>query len=68
MIKRFVKNGKVITSTTETLPPRVPKSESKTTLVEVEETKVEETKVESATRTCNSCVEGKPSHGFNFLP
>ncbi len=57
MIKRFVKNGRVITSTTETLAPRaVPHSESKTTLVAVEE---KEAKVETATRTCNSCIEGK---------
>jgi next to BRCA1 gene 1 protein len=54
MIKRFVKNGKVITSTTETLAPKAAHSESKTTLVEVAETKVE-----SASRTCNSCIQGK---------
>jgi len=55
MIKRFVKNGKVINSTTETIAPKpkVPSfSESKTTLVP------EETKI-IATRTCNSCIQGK---------
>jgi next-to-BRCA1 protein 1 len=54
MIKRFVKNGKVINSTTETIAPK-PKalfSESKTTLV------TEEPKI-VATRTCNSCIQGK---------
>ena len=58
MIKRFVKNGKVITSTTETLPPRISHNESKTTLVEVE-TKEEEEEEEIATRTCNSCIQGE---------
>jgi next-to-BRCA1 protein 1 len=54
MIKRFVKNGKVINSTTETLSPK-PKptaSASKTTLVAPEEN------VASATRTCNCCIHG----------
>ncbi|TVY28460.1 Next to BRCA1 gene 1 protein [Lachnellula hyalina] len=53
MIKRFVKNGKVINSTTETIAPKpkVPAfSESKTTLVP------EETKI-TPTRTCNSCIQ-----------
>lgn len=56
MIKRFVKNGQVINSTTETIAPK-PKalfSDSKTTLVAPEETKIV-----TATRTCNSCVQGK---------
>ena len=55
MIKRFVKNGKVINSTTETLSPK-PKpaaSESKTTLVAPEEESVH-----IATRTCNCCIQG----------
>lgn len=61
MIKRFVKNGRVITSTTETLAPRaVPHSESKTTLVAVEE---KEVKANIRIRTCNSCIGGK-SRGF----
>jgi next-to-BRCA1 protein 1 len=54
MIKRSVKNGKVVNSTTETLPPRIPQSESKTTLV----APAEETKASIATRTCNSCIQG----------
>jgi next-to-BRCA1 protein 1 len=55
MIKRFVKNGKVTNSTTETLSPK-PKpvaSESKTTLVAPEEENVT-----NATRTCNCCIQG----------
>ncbi|KAG9228622.1 hypothetical protein BJ875DRAFT_489683 [Amylocarpus encephaloides] len=52
MIKRFVKNGKVINSVTERLAPK-PKapltSESKATLVE-------EAKIPLATRTCNCCI------------
>jgi next-to-BRCA1 protein 1 len=51
MIKRFVENGKVINSTTETLAP---KSSVETTEVEEEETEEEE-----PTRTCNSCIQGK---------
>lgn len=52
MIKRFVKGGKVINSTTETIEPKVKASESKTTLVQPEEEYV-------ATRTCNCCIQGK---------
>jgi next-to-BRCA1 protein 1 len=51
MIKRYVKNGKVIASTTETIEPKA-FSASKTTLVE-------EAKINVATRTCNSCIQGK---------
>ncbi|KAG0651986.1 ZZ-type zinc finger-containing [Hyphodiscus hymeniophilus] len=59
MIKRFVKNGKVINSTTETLSPKLKPaaSESKTTLVAPEE----ET---GATRTCNSCIQEFPEESF----
>jgi next-to-BRCA1 protein 1 len=57
MIKRNVKNGKVVASTTERLAPRIHASDSKTTLIELEETKVE-----AATRTCNSCIQGLISH------
>jgi next-to-BRCA1 protein 1 len=53
MIKRFVKNGKVINSTTETIAPKSTFSASKTTLVQPEESKM------TATRTCNSCIQGK---------
>jgi next-to-BRCA1 protein 1 len=49
MIKRYVKYGKVINSTTE-IAPKKTASESKTTLVADER---------ENTRTCNSCVDGK---------
>ncbi|TAQ89421.1 hypothetical protein B7494_g2254 [Chlorociboria aeruginascens] len=60
MIKRFVKNGKVINSTTETIAPKKksPFSESKTTLVSSEEPK------EVDTRTCNSCIEEMSEDNF----
>jgi len=59
MIKRFVKNGTVINSTTETLSPK-PKpaaSESKATLVAPEEEA-------GATRTCNCCIQELPEESF----
>ncbi|RDL37604.1 uncharacterized protein BP5553_05037 [Venustampulla echinocandica] len=62
MIKRFVKNGKVINSTTQTIAPK-PKalfSDSKaTTLVAPEEAKIV-----TATRTCNSCIEELSEENF----
>jgi next-to-BRCA1 protein 1 len=54
LIKRFVNNGKVINSTTETIAPKPTFSESKTTLVTAKEPKVTTT-----TRTCNSCIQGQ---------
>jgi next-to-BRCA1 protein 1 len=53
MIKRFVKSGKVINSTTETIAPKAIASVSKTTLVQPEEEEG------VPTRTCNSCIQGK---------
>ena len=57
MIKRLVKNGKVINSTTETLAPKAKPSfsGSKTTLVTPEPVVA----AVEATRTCNSCIQGK---------
>ena len=52
LIKRFVKHGKVINSTTEKLAPKPSFSESKTTLV------TPEPNIASATRTCNNCIAG----------
>lgn len=55
MIKRFVKNGRVINSVTKTHPQRAsPSNESKATLVQVEEPK----EVVGSIRTCNSCIQG----------
>lgn len=56
MIKRFVKNGKVINSTTETLAPKVVTDAAEETPEKEQE--LEETE-EDATRTCNSCIQGK---------
>lgn len=53
LIKRFVQNGKVINSTTETIAPKRSFSESKTTLV------APEPLVPAATRTCNNCISGE---------
>lgn len=55
MIKRFVKNGKVINSVTKTHPQRASSNVSKATLVEVEEPKEV---VVGSIRTCNSCIQG----------
>jgi len=60
LIKRFIKDGKVVNSTTETIAPKSskftqalpkvePKSESTENMIEIE------------TRTCNACVCGKSS-------
>ena len=62
MIKRFVKNGKVINSTTETIAPKPVASESRTTLVQPEE----ENDDLVATRTCNSCIQGKLEWYFDI--
>ncbi|KFY37438.1 hypothetical protein V494_04755 [Pseudogymnoascus sp. VKM F-4513 (FW-928)] len=63
MIKRFVKNGRVINSITKTHPQKEssPSNVSKATLVEVE--KPEEVVVGSV-RTCNSCVQEFPEDRF----
>jgi next-to-BRCA1 protein 1 len=60
LIKRFVRNGKVTNSTTETIAPKPAAAESKTTLVPTEEEEEEEEEQdEVATRTCNSCIQGR---------
>lgn len=57
MIKRFVKNGRVINSVTKTHPQRAsPSNESKATLVQAEEPKEV---VVGSIRTCNSCIQGR---------
>lgn len=61
MIKRFVKNGKVINSTTETIAPKPAASESKTTLVQPQEDEDDEL---VATRTCNSCIRELSEENF----
>lgn len=63
MIKRAVQGGKVISSVTEKIAPKPVASESKTTLVQPEE----EEEDDVATRTCNSCIQGKNSYHFGCL-
>lgn len=53
LIKRSIKDGKVVNSTTETLAPRRSFSASKTTLIAPPEPKIT-----TATRTCNNCIAG----------
>lgn len=62
LIKRFIKSGKVVTSATETVPPKL-----RETVQSIRETPVP-TKADikpqlpkEANRTCNSCVSGKLS-------
>ena len=60
MIKRFVKDGRVINSTTETIAPKSSLGEKKEACV------VSEDPV--ATRTCNSCISGMTVHPFLVHP
>jgi hypothetical protein len=61
LIKRFIQEGKVINSTTETIEPRkVAKNEPKNDENEKSVPLGEEPKLGSFTRTCNACVGGKP--------
>ena len=60
LIKRFVKNGKVINSTTETLAPKAGTKPAKLVNVETEAVGEEaQPEEDEATRTCNSCIQGK---------
>lgn len=60
LIKRIVKNGKVINSTTETIPPKATKveNEKESSNSSTSEVKSEEA-LDVETRTCNSCVGGE---------
>ena len=62
MIKRYIKNGQVVNSTTETLSskPKPAASESKTTLVALED----DDSTAGVTRTCNSCIQGTYGHSL----
>ena len=66
LIKRFVKDGKVIPSTTETIGPKKPvkaEQEEKVPGAFTSETKREEAQEPlDLSRTCNSCVQGKYHH------
>lgn len=60
MVKRFVKNGSVVNSTTQRIPPKVKATEPKDIPGAFTDEKQSVTFEEEATRTCNSCVKGKP--------
>jgi next-to-BRCA1 protein 1 len=68
MIKRTIEDGKVSSSTTETLAPKSCYNNSKTTLIETEEEEEEEEEEhvadDDATRTCNSCIQEFPETNF----
>ncbi len=50
MIKRFVENGQVINSITETIAPKSASTEKKAPIISEDPV---------ATRTCTSCIQGK---------
>lgn len=59
MVKRFVKNGNVVNSTTQRIPPKVKVEETKDIPGAFTDEKQSVTYEDEATRTCNSCVKGK---------
>ncbi|OCK78197.1 hypothetical protein K432DRAFT_406661 [Lepidopterella palustris CBS 459.81] len=65
MVKRFVKNGTVVNSTTERIAPKVKTdSEKEMPGAFTEEKKPEVYESEQPTRTCNSCVKIFPEKDF----
>jgi next-to-BRCA1 protein 1 len=66
LIKRFVKNGQVINSTTEKLVPKtkaVPQpSQPEMPGAFMDEKKLDDEAEDEPSRTCNSCVKGKQSN------
>lgn len=69
LIKRFVKDGKVIASTTETIAPKkAAKAEEKVPGAFTSELKREEAReLPDLSRTCNSCVQGRTPHSYCFV-
>ena len=62
LIKRFVKDGKVVNSTTETMAPKKPnKTEDKKDVPGAFTSDVKYEPVDNLERTCNSCVQGVSS-------
>jgi next-to-BRCA1 protein 1 len=65
LIKRLVKNGQVINSTTETVSPKLKLNEPSempgafTEEKKMDNEEVEEEQTDNPTRTCNACVNGK---------
>lgn len=68
LIKRVLKNGQIVTSTTETIAPKPKKKEEESKPVPKTEPKQEEEPFISpftyTIRTCNSCVNDLPEHNF----
>lgn len=68
MVKRFVKNGSVVNSTTERVGPKgktQPEQEMPGAFTEEKQPVVavaEKQEAEEPTRTCNCCVQGKTMH------
>lgn len=62
MVKRFVKNGCVVNSTTERVGPKVkpqPEQEMPGAFTDEKQSVVYEPEEQEPTRTCNCCVKGK---------
>ena len=68
MVKRFVKNGNVVNSTTQRIPPKVKATEPKDIPGAFTDEKQSVTYEEEATRTCNSCVKGKLRISTSGIP
>lgn len=64
MVKRFVKNGSVVNSTTERVGPKAQAEQEMPGAFTEEKQPVpevpEKQEAEEPTRTCNCCVQGKP--------
>ncbi|KAL8862597.1 MAG: hypothetical protein Q9178_001095 [Gyalolechia marmorata] len=59
LIKRIVKDGKVVNSTTETIPPKTTEVQSKQEIAAVSALQNHVSEELNSNRTCNSCVGGK---------
>ena len=66
LIKRIVKDGKVVNSTTETIPPKTTEVQPKQETAAVSTLQNHVSEELSSNRTCNSCVEGKAAARSNL--
>jgi next-to-BRCA1 protein 1 len=64
MVKRFVKNGCVVNSTTQRIPPKVKADEAQEIPGAFTDEKQSVTYEEEPTRTCNCCVKSLPEKEF----
>lgn len=64
MVKRFVKNGCVVNSTTQRIPPKVKAEENQEVPGAYAEEKQSIANEEEPTRTCNCCVKVLPEEEF----